>query len=155
MPVGDRWEPRGKPRRGSRLFSQPGRPERRPIERAPPAIHFRHSGPGRDAGGFYMRKHALLTTVFAGALMAGGAFAADPAPSGDIEAITVTGVKGTDAGGGLISEQDAPKQRSAVSTDFIATQAPTENPVQLLRLLPGVNVGSQDAFGIQNSTITV
>jgi len=102
-----------------------------------------------------MRKHALLTTVFAGALMAGGAFAADPAPSGDIEAITVTGVKGTDAGGGLISEQDAPKQRSAVSTDFIATQAPTENPVQLLRLLPGVNVGSQDAFGIQNSTITV
>jgi len=102
-----------------------------------------------------MLKSRLLLSVFAGTLVASGAFAADPTPGGDIEAITVTGVKGTDAGGGLMTEQDAPKQRSAVTTDFIATQAPTENPIQLLRLLPGVNVGSQDAFGIQNSTLTI
>lgn len=105
-----------------------------------------------------MRRSLLLTTVFAGALAAGGALAADlaaPAMGGDIENITVTGVIGTDAGGGLITEETAPKQRSSVSTDFIATQAPTENPVQLLRLVPGFNAGSTDAFGIQNSTFTV
>src|SRR6201985_1488272 len=104
-----------------------------------------------------MRKSALLTTVFAGAFLATGAMAADPAPANTtpIENITVTGVLGTDAGGGLITAEDAPKQRSTVSTDFIATQAPTSNPVQLLSLLPGFNAGSSDAFGIQNSTFTL
>lgn len=102
-----------------------------------------------------MRKSTLLTTVFAGALVATGALAADPAPNSQIENITVTGVIGTDAGGGLITAEDAPKQRSTVTTDFIATQAPTANPVQLLSLLPGFNAGSSDAFGIQNSTFTV
>ncbi len=103
-----------------------------------------------------MRKHALLTTVFAGAFAASGALAQPAAvDTSNIENITVTGVLGTHAGGGLITEEDAPKQRSSVTTDFIATQAPTENPVQLLRLLPGANVGSADAFGVQNSTFTI
>jgi len=103
-----------------------------------------------------MRKSALLSTVFAGALLATRALAADPVPPSDqIENITVTGVTGRDAGGGLITAEDAPKQRSTVTTDFIATQAPTANPVQLLSLLPGFNTGSSDAFGIQNSTFTV
>jgi iron complex outermembrane receptor protein len=102
-----------------------------------------------------MRKSALLCTVFAGALLATGALAADAPPSDQIENITVTGVTGKDAGGGLITAEDAPKQRSTVTTDFIATQAPTANPVQLLSLLPGFNTGSSDAFGIQNSTFTL
>ena len=69
--------------------------------------------------------------------------------------VSATGVVGTDAGGGLITEEDAPKQRSSVTTDFIATQAPTSNPIQLLRLMPGANVNSRDAFGVQQSDITV
>jgi len=106
-----------------------------------------------------MTRKKLMATVFCGAFFASGALAAEPsAPpsnSPEIENITVTGVTGADAGGGLMVEEKGTKQKSTVTTDFIATQAPTSNPVQLLRYLPGANVSSSDAFGVQQSDITV
>ena len=95
---------------------------------------------------------ALLGTT---ALFPIAAHAADPVADADADTITVTGVVGKDAGGGLMIEEDGPKQRSTVTTDFIATQAPTSNPVQLITLLPGANVSSSDAFGIQQSDVTI
>ena len=65
------------------------------------------------------------------------------------------GTRGTDAGGGLMVEEDAPKSRSTVTRDFIEKQSPTSNPWQLLRQLPGVNQSSVDAFGLNGGNIVV
>jgi iron complex outermembrane receptor protein len=65
------------------------------------------------------------------------------------------GTRGTDAGGGLIIEEDAPKSRSTVTRDFIDRQSPTSNPYQLLRMLPGVNQSSTDALGLNGGNIVI
>ncbi len=67
----------------------------------------------------------------------------------------VDGTRGTDAGGGVSIEDEAPKSRSTVTRDFIDRQSPTSNPYQLLRMLPGVNQSSTDAFGLNGGNIVV
>ena len=61
------------------------------------------------------------------------------------EQITVTAP--TAAGGGLIAPRTDARSVSAVSSDFIARQAPTENAFQLVSLLPGANAASADPLG--------
>ena len=61
------------------------------------------------------------------------------------EQITVTAPAA--AGGGLIAPRTDPRSVSAVSSDFIARQAPTENAFQLISLLPGANSASADPLG--------
>lgn len=53
---------------------------------------------------------------------------------------------------GLLPDQTAPKAVSAISTDFIAKQAPTLNAFQLVNLLPGANVSSSDPYGLSTSS---
>ncbi len=53
---------------------------------------------------------------------------------------------------GLLPDQDVPKAVSAISTDFIAKQAPTLNAFQLVSLLPGANVSSSDPYGLSTSS---
>ena len=53
---------------------------------------------------------------------------------------------------GLLPDQNAAKAVSAISTDFIAKQAPTLNAFQLVNLLPGANVSSSDPYGLSNSS---
>ncbi|WP_428390723.1 TonB-dependent receptor [Lichenicoccus sp.] len=61
------------------------------------------------------------------------------------EQITVTAP--ASAGGGLIAPRTDARSVSAVSRDFIARQAPTENAFQLISLLPGANSASADPLG--------
>lgn len=70
-------------------------------------------------------------------------------------AISNNGVTGRAPGGGLMAPQHGPKTKQAITRDYIATQAPTSNPVQLLSMLPGANTASSDPFGLQGSTISV
>jgi iron complex outermembrane recepter protein len=53
---------------------------------------------------------------------------------------------------GLLPDQTAPQEVSAISTDFIAKQAPTLNAFQLVNLLPGANVSSTDPYGLSTSS---
>lgn len=66
-----------------------------------------------------------------------------------------SGVTGKDAGGGYIIEEETPKSRSTVTRDAIAKLSPTNNPYQAIELLPGANVVSSDAFGLNGGNITV
>ena len=70
-------------------------------------------------------------------------------------AVHADGTTRTDAGGGLMIEEDAPKSRSTVTRDFIDKQSPTSNPYQLLRMLPGANQSSPDALGLNGGNITI
>lgn len=65
------------------------------------------------------------------------------------------GVNRTDIGGGLMIPEDEPKTRSTVTQDYIAKQAPTSNPYQLINALPGVNMQSTDANGLNGGNITI
>jgi iron complex outermembrane receptor protein len=85
-----------------------------------------------------------ISILVSGLFLAGSAVAE---VSSNVGSITVQGSPGgTDTG--LIQQEDTPKARSSVTHDFIAKQAPTSNPFQLLNLLPGVNAYSQDASGL-------
>ncbi|KXV18972.1 TonB-dependent receptor [Gluconobacter oxydans] len=61
------------------------------------------------------------------------------------------GVTRRDVGGGLMQKQDAAKSVSAISRDYIEKQAPGQDPMQLIALLPGANVSSSDPAGLTGS----
>ncbi|KXV01622.1 TonB-dependent receptor [Gluconobacter potus] len=61
------------------------------------------------------------------------------------------GVTRRDVGGGLMQKQDSAKSVSAISRDYIEKQAPGQDPMQLIALLPGANVTSSDPAGLTGS----
>jgi len=61
------------------------------------------------------------------------------------------GVTRRDVGGGLMQKQDSAKSVSAISRDYIEKQAPGQDPMQLIALLPGANVTSSDPAGLAGS----
>ncbi|MBB2158142.1 TonB-dependent receptor [Gluconacetobacter diazotrophicus] len=89
----------------------------------------------------------------------------DPAPSSrSPEQIVVTsngtdatnGVTGPGTGAGLIRRETAPRSQSSVSADYIQKQAPGTSALQLVKLLPGANVGGSDPIGLSDqSTISI
>jgi iron complex outermembrane receptor protein len=105
-------------------------------------------------------KQRLLTTVFlTGLLLPAAALAqTDSSTETNLGTLTATGV-GTAAantpGGGQMVNEDSTKQVSTVTRTFIQTQAPTENPFQLLTFQPSVNTASQDAFGGVGGSLNV
>ena len=89
---------------------------------------------------------------------AGSFGATQPTDIGKVTArdkATPDGNTRVDIGGGLMIQEDQPKSRSTVTRDFISKQAPTSNPYQLISLLPGANVTSADAFGLNGGNITI
>lgn len=80
------------------------------------------------------------------------------------EQITVTaestnatnGVTGPGLGAGLIRRETEARSLSTVSSDFIQKQSPGTSAVQLVKMLPGVNIGGSDPIGLSDqSTISI
>jgi iron complex outermembrane receptor protein len=67
---------------------------------------------------------------------------------GDASLSTVTVEARRPAVNGLAPDQDDARATSAVTSDFIAAQAPTDNAFQLVSLLPGANVSMSDPYGL-------
>ena len=65
----------------------------------------------------------------------------------NIGTINVEGQPGG-TGTGLIQQEETPKARSSVGRKAIETQAPTNNPYQVINLLPGVSTFSYDGTGL-------
>jgi len=82
-------------------------------------------------------------------LLATPARASTPPDDGDPPVIRVVGHPDPE---GLLPDQTASKAVSAISSDFIAKQAPTLNAFQLVNLLPGANVSSSDPYGLSTSS---
>ncbi len=72
----------------------------------------------------------------------------------DVGTIEVQGA-GQALGSGYIVPEDGPKDRSTVTQQGIQNQIPTSNPFQLISILPGVNVETDDAIGLGGGTIRV
>lgn len=68
---------------------------------------------------------------------------------------TPGGVTRTAPGGGYMIEEEVPKTRSTVTRDAIDKLSPTANPYQMVNLLPGANVSSTDAAGMNGGNMTM
>ncbi len=104
----------------------------------------------RDNGATVLRGGALALMLGAPMALpmvasAQQAAAADPVPVD----IRVIGRRDPED---LLPDQTEPKAVSAISTAFIAKQAPTLNAFQLVNLLPGANVSSSDPYGLSTSS---
>ncbi|MDH7794498.1 MULTISPECIES: TonB-dependent receptor [unclassified Beijerinckia] len=68
---------------------------------------------------------------------------------------TPGGVTRQDIGGGYMIQEETPKTRSTVTRDAIDKLSPTANPYQMIEMLPGANVSSPDAAGLNGGNITI
>lgn len=64
-----------------------------------------------------------------------------------VRRVTPNGVTGTTPGGGLMPRQSDPFSKSGVTRDYIASQSPTTNALNLVRNTPGVIVATADPTG--------
>ncbi|MDB5461136.1 MAG: TonB-dependent receptor [Caulobacteraceae bacterium] len=106
-----------------------------------------------------MRYVVLSVSLLASTVLAGQAFAQDIAPVKEVVVVgqnkTKDGVSRIEPGGGLISPEVVPRVRETVTRDFIAKQAPSSNPEQLLMLQPSANIVLGDPFGLAKGRMTV
>lgn len=71
-----------------------------------------------------------------------------------VEELVVTGSAERSQGGAIVA-MDAPKSRSAITQEFLSTQAPGGTVLDQINLLPGVNFTGNDAFGSAGGDITL
>lgn len=90
---------------------------------------------------------ALAVSMFS----TGTAFAQSTASQ--IDEIIVTGKRGEQTVGGLITAEQAPKARSTVTQEFMQSQADGQSVGQLINMLPGVNFTSEDPYGNSGGNI--
>jgi iron complex outermembrane receptor protein len=99
--------------------------------------------------------HRVLctTTALAGLLVASAAMAQSTGTA-LVEELVVTGSTVHSQNGAIVAE-DAPKSRTAVTQEFLSTQAPGGTLLDQINLLPGVNFTNNDAFGSAGGDITL
>jgi len=85
-----------------------------------------------------------LALLAGAALLPLASFAADQ-PVGEVV------IEDKRIGGGLIEPETKAQGVSAVGTEYIADQVPSEHAFQLVKLLPGANVATSDPFGVSNA----
>ena len=55
--------------------------------------------------------------------------------------IVVTGTRMAPTVGGVITNETAPKSRASIGQEYIATQSSGQSLLQLINVIPGVNLG--------------
>ncbi|MGL4407015.1 MAG: TonB-dependent receptor [Zoogloea sp.] len=97
-----------------------------------------------------------LSLMISTLLTVGLAHGADPAEMATSDAGTVSIVGAGDSlGNGYMQQEDSPKARSSVTRSSIDKASATNNPFQLIELLPGVNTMSHDATGLFGGGLTI
>jgi iron complex outermembrane receptor protein len=89
----------------------------------------------------------LCLTTLAGSLFAYSAALAQSTGSQTVEEVVVTVKKQTSVDG-LITRVEAPKAKSIVTQEYIATQQPGQNLIQDLNFVPGVAYTNDDPYGM-------
>jgi iron complex outermembrane receptor protein len=89
----------------------------------------------------------LCLTTLAGSLFAYSAALAQSTGSQTVEEVVITVKKQTSVDG-LITRVEAPKAKSIVTQEYIATQQPGQNLIQDLNFVPGVAYTNDDPYGM-------
>lgn len=94
------------------------------------------------------------STALATGLLVSTAAMAQSTGTTVVEELVVTATSERSQGGAIVAV-DAPKSRSVVTQEFLATQAPGGTVLDQINLLPGVNFTGNDAFGSSGGDITL
>jgi len=97
-----------------------------------------------------MFKPRLLTVLVSSLISSGVAFADATTDVGEIDVLQIQAI-----GAGKIVAEDSDKARSQITRSAIEDAVPTQNPYQLINMLPGVNATSQDATGLFGGTLSI
>jgi iron complex outermembrane receptor protein len=99
---------------------------------------------------------AIAVPVLVGSLFAyTAAFAQSTGTqAAEVQELVVTAQRGPKVVATAIAES-APKSRSSINQEFIATQVPGQTVLDTINLLPGVNFNNNDAFGSAGGDITL
>lgn len=87
------------------------------------------------------------TTALAGGLLFAGAALAQSTGTQQVEELVVTGNRGPVSLGGVVTAETAPKSRSTVNQEFIATQPVGQTILATLNVVPGLNFTNNDPYG--------
>ncbi len=102
----------------------------------------------------HLNRALCATTALAtGLLMATGAMAQSTGTQ-QLEELVVTGTVGPRSLEGVVAIE-APKSRSAVTSEFLSRQTPGATVLESINILPGVNFTGNDAFGSSGGDITL
>jgi len=95
----------------------------------------------------------VATTALVGSmLLASNAFAQSTGTT-EVEELIVTGASGPSSVAGVVTAETAPKSKSSVSQEFIATQASGQTIVETLNLTPGLNFVNNDPYGSSGGNV--
>ncbi|MBB6252174.1 TonB-dependent receptor [Nitrospirillum iridis] len=73
----------------------------------------------------------------------------------EMDEIVITGARKQPSIGGLIQAETAPKSKSTVTQEYLATQTAGQSVLAGLNLLPGVNFTNTDAYGSSGGNIRI
>ncbi|MEE3623307.1 TonB-dependent receptor [Nitrospirillum sp. BR 11752] len=73
----------------------------------------------------------------------------------EMDEVVITGARKQPNIGGLIQAETAPKSKSTVTQEYLATQTAGQSVLASLNLLPGVNFTNNDAYGSSGGNIRI
>jgi iron complex outermembrane receptor protein len=85
-------------------------------------------------------------------MLASSAFAQSTGTT-EVDEIVVVGASGPNSVGGAIIAETAPKSKSTVTQEFIATQATGQTIIDTLNLTPGLNFVNNDPYGSSGGNV--
>lgn len=95
------------------------------------------------------------TTALATGLLVSGAAMAQSTGTSIVEELVVTGSSGPRSLDGAIVAIEEPKSRVAITSEFIARQAPGQSVLDTINLLPSVNFTNNDAYGSSGGDLVI
>ncbi|MBX3481860.1 MAG: TonB-dependent receptor, partial [Caulobacter sp.] len=97
-----------------------------------------------------MRPNKLVfvaTTALVGSLLASTGAFAQSTGTNEVEELVVTGATGPKTVNGVITAETAPKSKSSIDQEYIASQATGQTVIESLNLTPGLNFTNNDPYG--------
>ena len=95
----------------------------------------------------------VATTALVGSMMLASSAYAQSTGTTEVDEIVVVGASGPNSVGGAIIAETAPKSKSTVTQEFIATQATGQTIIDTLNLTPGLNFVNNDPYGSSGGNV--
>lgn len=95
----------------------------------------------------------VATTALVGSMMLASSAYAQSTGTTEVDEVVVVGASGPNSVGGAIIAETAPKSKSSVTQEFIATQATGQTIIETLNLTPGLNFVNNDPYGSSGGNV--
>ena len=111
-----------------------------------------------DTGAVLLRfhKYSFAATILLSAAVSQNAFAQSTGTEAVEESMSEVVVSATRVRNiGLVGDQNAPKSRVTLTSEYLATQSPGQSVFQSINQVPGVNFTNSDAYGTSGGNLRI